>query len=138
MYTRGRTFIGAAMLVRQKTGYEYVVLHLLCQGIELILKALLLYRDYDKYRPILKSRFRHNLVRAAECVNLEFGRKPLKPKLLLELKELNDLYNRNLLRYGNAFDLFFDPAKIASDLVLRKVFHTVKLIDRFVLWEPTA
>jgi hypothetical protein len=46
MYVKGKNFLGAAMLLRQKGGYEYVVLHLMCQGIEITLKAFLLFKDH--------------------------------------------------------------------------------------------
>ena len=51
MYVKGKVFLGAAVLLRQKGGYEFVVLHLLCQGIEVVLKGLLLAIDYDKFNP---------------------------------------------------------------------------------------
>ena len=47
-YRRGQHFIAAAILLRQHGGHEYVVLHLLCQGVEIVLKAILLLRDFDK------------------------------------------------------------------------------------------
>lgn len=37
MFAKGKAFLGAAILLRQKGGYEFVVLHLLCQGIEVTL-----------------------------------------------------------------------------------------------------
>ncbi len=54
MYAKGKSFIGAVLLLRQRQGYEYVVLHLFCQGIEITLKGLLLIKDYDKYKGKLK------------------------------------------------------------------------------------
>jgi hypothetical protein len=62
MYQKGKHFVLAALLLRQKGGYEYVVLHLLCQGIEITLKALLLSADYDTHRPKLRS-YGHDLLR---------------------------------------------------------------------------
>jgi len=50
MYMKAGAFLQAATLVRSKDGSEHtdwVALHLLCQGIELFLKALLLFGDYD-------------------------------------------------------------------------------------------
>ena len=40
MYAKGKAFLGAAILLRSKNGHEYVVLHLLCHGIEITLKGL--------------------------------------------------------------------------------------------------
>jgi len=61
MYAKGKSFIGAALLLRQWEGYEYVVLYLLCQGIEITLKGLLLMKDYDRYKGKLKPVFGHNI-----------------------------------------------------------------------------
>lgn len=52
-FRKGAHFIGAALLLRQHGGEEYVVLHNLCQGLELIIKGLLLVKDFDSYRPKL-------------------------------------------------------------------------------------
>ena len=45
-YCKGKGFIGAALLLRQKGGYEFVVLHLPCQGVEVVFKAMLMHKDY--------------------------------------------------------------------------------------------
>ena len=44
MYAKGKGFLGAALLLRREGGYGYVVLQLLCQGVEITLKALLLHQ----------------------------------------------------------------------------------------------
>lgn len=52
MYLNGKAFIGEAILTSRQGSSEqtdYVVLHLLCQGIECTLKGLLLLRDYDRF-----------------------------------------------------------------------------------------
>jgi hypothetical protein len=59
-YTRGKSFLGAAVLLQQHGGHGDVVLHLLCQGIEILLKSLLLFIDYDAHKPKLKK-YRHDL-----------------------------------------------------------------------------
>ena len=55
MYSKGKNFLGAALLRRQNAGYEYVVLHLICQGAEITLKGLLLFKDFEKYKPKLRK-----------------------------------------------------------------------------------
>jgi hypothetical protein len=60
LYSKGRSFVRAAVLLQKHGGDQYVVLHLLCQGIEIILKALLLFLDYKKYSK-LQRKFGHDL-----------------------------------------------------------------------------
>src|SRR6188508_3134367 len=71
-YIRGRNFLAAAILLDQRDGDDYVVLHLLCQGIELMAKGLLLLRDFAKYQSILRSSFGHNLVLLVSDALAEF------------------------------------------------------------------
>ena len=134
MHHKGRSFIGAALLLRRQGGYEYVSLHLLCQGIEIILKSLLLYHDYDKYKPLIKKQIGHDLEKAADNVVGEFGRETLKPEPLLELKGLNNLYKDHRLRYGNGYDLLVDPKTILSERVLRRMSALLRIIDRHISW----
>jgi hypothetical protein len=96
---KGRHFIGAAMLLREKGGDEYVVLHLLCQGIEIVLKAVLLLRDFDRYQPRL-VRYGHNLLDLASDALAEYNLHPLRAPVLDELKELDRLYSHHILRYS--------------------------------------
>lgn len=133
MYHKGRSFINAAILLRRQNGYEYVVLHLLCQGLEIILKSLLLHRDYDKYQPLMRK-IGHDLERATNAVVVEFKRKKLSPELILELKELNNLYKNHWLRYGNGFDLLIDPKTISSERTLRRIYSLLKVVDRHISW----
>jgi len=64
MYSKGTSFLGAAALLHRQGSYESVVLHLMCQGIEIILKALLLVSNHDKYAPQLTA-LGHNLEKLA-------------------------------------------------------------------------
>lgn len=54
MCEKGKSFIGAALLLRKRGGYEYVFLHLLCQGIEVLGKGYLLLENHDQYKPQLR------------------------------------------------------------------------------------
>jgi len=78
MYVKGKNFLGAAILLRQKGGYEYVVLHLMCQGVEVTLKALLLLKNYKRYEPKLKK-YGHRLMPLVADVLAEFELRPLRP-----------------------------------------------------------
>ena len=120
MYAKGKAFLGAAILLRQESGYEFVVLHLMCQGIEILLKGLLLVVDYDRYKPKLKT-LGHNLVRIVEVASKAAGINPLRPHVQAELEKLNSLYSQHLLRYGSGYDILVDPRAIPSRRVLQRV-----------------
>lgn len=107
MYAKGGSFIGAALLLRQRQGYEYMVLQL-CQGIEITLKGLLLVKDYDKYKGKLKV-FGHNIENLVEAARKEFSVHSMRPTLEAELKKLSSLYSSQRLRYGTFYDVLVNP-----------------------------
>ena len=129
MYVKGKAFLGAAVLLRQKGGYEFVVLHLLCQGIEVVLKGLLLAIDYDKFKPKLKK-FGHDLLKVTDAATSAAGIPALRPRVRSEMESLNQLYSRHLLRYGSGYDILVDPKTIRSHLVLRRMIALLQLIER--------
>lgn len=130
MYAKGKSFLGAAILLRQRDGYEYVVLHLICQGIEVIFKALLLLKNYDLYRTQLKKPFGHDLERLINAAVGEFNVRPMSHALMMELETLNSLYSNHWLRYGTLYDVLVNPETIHSDLMLRKVAAIIRFTDR--------
>ena len=132
MYAKGKSFLGAGILLRQQGGYEYVVLHLICQGVEIILKALLLFRDYDKYRNQLRRPLGHNLTALVAASLSEFGAKPISPALAGELDTLNSLYSNHWLRYGSFYDILVAPQTIPSTLTLRKIAAVIRLAERHI------
>ena len=75
MYSKGGAFIGAALLVRREAGYEFVVLHLLCQGVEIIFKSLLLMLDYDKFARVTQLLY-NSAVRVANLDHRPLVDKP--------------------------------------------------------------
>lgn len=130
MYEKGTAFIGAALLVNQKNGNTFVVLHLLCQGIEIILKAILLSKDYDHYKPRLKN-LGHNLDKAAAAVRHATGLNVFTHgALAAELQSLNTYYSRHLLRYASNVDIFIDPAHIPHKRVFRHILALVRYTKR--------
>lgn len=129
MYAKGKAFLGAAILLRQKGGYEYVVLHLLCQGIEIVLKGLLLAVDYDKYKPKLK-RLGHDLLKITDAVTDAAGLSALRPSIRAEMESLNRLYSGHRLRYGSGYDILVDPSTIPIRQVLRRMAALLRLVER--------
>ena len=128
-YEKGCHFIAAAILLRQKGGDEYVVLHLICQGVEIILMAILLLRNYAKYQPRL-TRYGHRLMLLATDASKEFKLKPLRPTLLAELKELDRLYAGQVLRYSLPASVLIDPKSTPTELVLRRTLAILRLTHR--------
>ena len=136
MYAKGKSFLGAAILLRQQGGYEYVVLHLLCQGTEITLKALLLLRAYDRYKPRLRKPYGHDLEALVADAVAEFKQHPLRSGLATELRTLNSLYARHLLRYGSFYDVLVDPVTISSGRVLRRMAAVLRLAERRMVGRP--
>jgi hypothetical protein len=130
MYQKGKSFLGAALELHSKPGHEYVTLHLLCQGIENLLKGLLVLKAFDKYNPLLTTTLRHNLERLEATVRQEFGLRPPNSKLAREFQHLSRLYSSHLLRYGNVRDIFVDASTIQSDRVWRRVATVLRLAER--------
>ena len=73
MYAKGVGFLGAAVLLQRQGGCQWVVLHLLCQGTELVLKSFLLFADFDKYKVRLKKHFGHDLEKLARRALAQYG-----------------------------------------------------------------
>jgi hypothetical protein len=140
MFDRGMSFLGAAVLLRKHGGNDYVFLHLVCQALELMLKAVLLFADYDSFVKKLPPRSRqtpeghgHNLVKLAKSACECYQRlKPLSAPLLSERAALNRLYQDQPLplRYAGLHDFFIHPGSIKRDLVLRRTGAMAKLIQR--------
>ena len=137
MSQKGRAFIGAALLVKQKNGNASVVLHLLCQGIEVFLKALLLAKDYDFYKPRLKN-LGHNLVKGAAAVRKATGLHVFSHDALVELLGLSGFYSQHLLRYASNFDIFIDAASIPHTRVIRHTLALVRYAERKAVFNANA
>jgi hypothetical protein len=131
MYDRARGFAGASALLGKVggEGLAYVQLHLLCQSIEIALKAVLLRLNYDKYRPKLRM-FGHDLPALVKEVSLAVGRnKQLSAALGKELAVVGTLYASQRLRYASDFDLFVNPHTIPTRRVEFAFLAMIKLID---------
>lgn len=129
MYTKGKSFIAAVILLRQRGGYEFVVLHLVCQGVEIVLKALMLLKDFTRYEPRLKE-YGHKLDRLVGDALSEFGLHPARAPLEKEIGFLSALYSKHLLRYNSDFDIFVDPNTIESERVFRRLAAVLRLAER--------
>ena len=126
MYRDGAHFLGAALLVRSNYGSPAVVLHLMCQAIELTLKGLLLLDDYDRYKPDLK-RFHHNLEKLANELAKRF-QFVIPADVQNELRLLNKLYSSHWFRYASGDRLLIDPETVPHDAVLRRFAALLRLV----------
>jgi hypothetical protein len=129
MYDRGRHFLGASILLRRHGGPSYVVVHLFCQGAEIILKSLLLLRDYDSYKPKLKK-VGHNLEVIMEAVADEFGMRPARQGLRDEVRKLNSFYKDHYTRYASPLDLLIDPSTIEYGQALHRLGAVLRLMHK--------
>ena len=138
MYEKGKAFLGAAILLRQRRASEYAVLHLLCQGIEVLGKGYLLMVDYDVFKPKLRV-YGHNLLKLVAAIEAHSGLTILTAPVHAELETLSNLYRRQLLRYGSSYDILVDAKSIPPGLVLRRSFALLRLarLKRFAN-EPPA
>jgi len=134
MYAKGTSFISAAILVHRQSASEhndYVVLHLLCQGLEVLMKGLLLHKDYDRYRARLGAYdLGHNILDVTEEAVKECGLNPMRDNVKTELRELDKLYRDYWLRYGSTLDILVDPRTIARARVLRRLRAVVRMAAR--------
>ena len=131
-FDKGCAFVGSALLLKphaQNESYKYVYMHLVCQGIELILKGLLSSKSYNQYRSKDRN-FGHDIVLISEIALKEFNLNPLEPKLHGNLKILSDLFSEHKLRYSSINDIFIDPNSIVIDPVLRRLGAVVRLALR--------
>ena len=140
MYVKGKNFLAAAILLRnhgQPNANEYVVLHLTCQGVENVLKGLLLLRDFKSYYRMLKQPLGHDLKKLVKTVIKEFHVRTLPKKYMDEINQLSNLYSKHILRYGNGYDILVNPSTIPSELNLRKITAIVRLSERYIKKECT-
>jgi len=129
MFEQGVAFIEAyALLAKDPRGEprEYVALHLLCQGTELVLKALLLFADYDKYKPTLKN-LRHYLRKALASVKQCYPLDEWDVVAVAEFDALSELYEKHWLRYANEYQVFIPPSAIVVENFVRELAKLMEL-----------
>jgi hypothetical protein len=132
-FEKGCAFIASAILLRQRAtteAHQWVSLHLLCQGIEVSLKGVLLLKDYGKYRPLERKLFGHKLVPLVETALKEFEQRELGPQLKAELKLAARFYFSNELRYAGHSDILIAPSSLPYDRLMRRTAAFVRLVSR--------
>ena len=133
MYYRGMGYVGAGILLRRASNNEQfkaVYLQLMCQGMEVVLKGLLLMRDYDANVRRLRGKLGHNLVKTARAASKAYGLNRLRSPLERELQRLNHLYSRHLLRYSSIFDFVVDVDSIPTERIIHRFSAAIRLAER--------
>ena len=132
MLIRGHSFIKSAILLYEAGGSKDVELYNICQGIEISLKSFLLFKDYNRYKPLLpkKKYFGHDLIKLFNEVKREYKLNELSSPVASELETLNTYYVNHYLRYSGIHDIFFPSTDVEYTLVIKKLFAGIKLADR--------
>lgn len=130
MYLRGRQFTHSALLLNEKTGKDYPFLHLLCLGLEIVLKSALLEKDYEKYKNYNKNNLKHNLDKCLKAYILEYPTDKIDKKVLREISELNVFYNSFQLKYAMLSEILIEPKSIDSDLTIRFLAQLIEKFDK--------
>ncbi|CAK1711523.1 HEPN domain-containing protein [Vibrio crassostreae] len=129
MYVKGRSFIMAGGLVNAYGGDRFVYLHLLCQGIECITKAVLLNKSYKTYEPKLRNKFGHNLEKLYSEVEGNNKSLTLSKDAAFELKQLNSYYKNHMLRYGSEADFKEEAARLKVEHLHSEVLMWLKELN---------
>jgi hypothetical protein len=138
-FSMGLEFVAAGMFLEREYRKSYVSLHLLCQGMELILKSFLLNKDYDKFKKLIaNNRNQHSLINLVDMVIKEYDVKELKPEAREQLSKLNSHYERQRLRYINTLSLVGYYLGLDAGLVFRKVFAAIRLAQRTIFAVSTG
>ena len=133
MFGKGRAFVGAYILLRQHNQAEpteYVALQNLCQGVEVTVKSLLLFKDYDRFQPLFgkPKGYGHDLPRLVKAALEEYSMHPLSRKSMTQFQLLNEFYSNHRLRYGNGVDLLIDPNSIERNRVVKLLARVIKIV----------
>lgn len=104
MFKKGRAFLMASGLLLAHGGNQQVYLHLLGQAYENIGKALILNKDYQKYRPILRKCIGHDLDLLTEAMCNVGETNFLSKEAFGDILKLNKYYKKHHLRYGHEDD----------------------------------
>ncbi|NMG16299.1 hypothetical protein [Aromatoleum bremense] len=117
----------AGALVKAYEGHKFVYLHLLCQGFENIGKSMLLANNYDKYGPMLKPVYHHNLDTLLSELQVVYGRDVLSAEATSELLSLNKFYKQHQLRYGHTYDLTVGSSELSGDNLHRDLLELLSV-----------
>jgi len=136
MFFKGKSFLAAGILLDRDNGHKDVVLYLICQGLEILQKSLLMLRDCNKYGEEKLKKIGHDLMKGSdELINL-YQFRPLKTSVREELKAVNAYYSdekrKDPLRYFGIHDIFGGHS-LTINLVVRRSLALIRLGERFFI-----
>lgn len=135
MSARGKDYLVAATLLWREKPHSYVVPQLVCQAIEVLGKAYLLWIDFDRFAPRLNYRdLNHDLLKIIGEIDQVMTGPILSSEQTAELRALNTLYQQHLLRYASFFDLLSPVDDLSYGRLLRKTLRLLRLADRRGVW----
>lgn len=131
MFSKGKEFIGASILLKQQQeNSSFVQIYLLLQGIEVLLKGVLLMEDFDKYSgEVLKKKFHHNIPKLISEVKGLYKISRLDSKFESAINALLSTNPWVGLRYAWAVDFFLDPMEYEVEMVYKKIIQTIKAVE---------
>ncbi len=132
MLVRGHSFLKSAILLKKSGGSFDVVLYNICQGIEVTLKAFLLFKDYDHYYPLLpkKKHFGHDLEKLANEVISSNSLKPLSAEESHEILTLNKYYTNQFLRYSGIHDIFYPSHNVEFGAIVKRLIVAIRYAEK--------
>jgi hypothetical protein len=139
MVARGQHFFASAILLKQHAGHPYVWRHNFCQGIEVLMKGLLLVKDFDRYWPRMRG-FGHKLLDVCDETSAAYGIPKPAGEIRGEIEYLSRFYQQHWLRYASGVANLIDANSIAYERTLRRLVAVQRLLSRHrvVEWESGA
>ena len=131
MVVRGEHFAAAAILLKRHGGHGYVWRHNFCQAVELVMKGLLLLRNFDGEWPRMRK-YGHRLVLLADAVAAAYNFRAPTGQLRAELEGLDSLYGAHLLRYASGLGALVNPDTIPYERVMIRLVAVQRLSRRKV------
>ena len=129
MAVRGGHFLASAILLKQHDGHPYVWRHNFCQGIEVLMKGLLLIKDFDQYWPKMRK-FGHNLLPVCDAAAAAYGLSTPVGALRAEIDYLSRFYQQHWLRYASGVSGLIDANSIGYERTLQRLVAVQRLIER--------
>lgn len=110
-------------------GNHQVYLHLLGQAYENIGKALILNKDYQVYRPILRKCIGHDLEILTKAICDAGESTFLSKEALNDIKTLNKYYKKHHLRYGNENDFSMSYVNFSAQNLYKNLIDHLDVMN---------
>ncbi|MDB4988662.1 MAG: hypothetical protein JWN04_3840 [Myxococcaceae bacterium] len=129
LYEKGGHFAAAGVLLQRNGRNGFVVQHLFCQALELMLKGLIIVKN-DKVTEKQLKGLGHDIEKLATHVRSVYGLSALSKHAAKELTDLTIDFTLHQLRYGSRADVLFGPPVDAQNRLRRLVFAIARRAER--------